>query len=94
MRVRAVEVSTRAREVATSAMMGAILTAWWSPSRRTRRPLTKTPKMVSPTAFGESGRTRTGMAAEGLLLGAEMALAVTGVLFFPLRLVASSKLTP
>ena len=94
MGVRAGEVNTRASEVVTIAMMGAILTAPVIAVATNVTALTKTPKMVPPTAFGGSRRTRTGMAAVSLRLGAEMALAVTGVLVSPLRLVVFSKPIP
>ena len=81
MGVRAGEVSMRASEVATSAMMGAILisavVAVATNAMNATTP-TKTPKMVPPTASGGSGRTRTGIDAVGLRLGAEIELAVSG----------------
>ena len=94
MGVPAGEVSTRASEVATSAMMSAILTAAVVAVAANATTLTRTLKMVLPTPFGGSGRTRTGMAAVGLRLGAEMARAVMGVLASSLRLVIPSKPTP
>ena len=78
MGVRAGEVSTRASEVATSAMMGAILIAAVVAVATNATTPTKTPEMVPPTASGGSGRTRTGIDAVGLRLGAEIALAVSG----------------
>ena len=94
MGVRTGGVSTKAIEVTKSAIMGAILTAVVVAVATNATTLTKTPKMVPPTAFGGSGRTRTGMAAVGIRVGAEMALAVTRVLVSPLRLIVASKPTP
>ena len=81
-------------EVATSAVMVAILTAMVVAVTASAGTLTRTLKMVLPTAFGGSGRTRTGMAAVGLRLGAEIARAVTGMLVSLLRLVVPNKPTP
>ena len=84
--------------VSIAPIMGDILTAATNATT-----FTNTMKMVPPTAFGgshpwssltRSGRTRTGMAAVDLRLGAEMTRAVTGVLVSPLRLVVPSKPTP
>ena len=85
MGVRAGEVSKLASEAVTSAMRGAILTAAVVAVVTNAKNLIKTPKMVPSTALGGSGRTRTGMAAVGLRLGAEMAPTVTGMLVSPLR---------